>query len=156
MIGNRNEIISWLLDQEEKLFEIKEYKEKRGLRANAYCWTLLGKIARVLNTTKEEVYRDYIRNYGVYRVVTLNNSAVKTFQTLWNGKGLGYISEIVSSNEEYTEIIAYYGTSSYNTKQMSQFIDYMVQEAKQLGIETLPPEEIEKLKRTWENEKNGN
>ena len=152
MIGNSQEIIGWLYNQDiEKTFRIEEYKEKRSLNANAYCWTLIGKIARELVTTKEIVYRDFIKHCGIYRVIRIDNKAVKTFIKLWEEKGLGYIAEETTKDEEYTEIIAYYGSSSYNTKQMSQFIDYIVQEAKQLGIETLPPYKIEELKRMWNN-----
>lgn len=152
MIGSSQEIIGWLYNQDvEKTFKIEEYKEKRSLNANAYCWTLIGKIARELVTTKEIVYRDFIKHCGIYRVIRIDNKAVDTFKKLWEEKGLGYIAEIGSKDEEYTEILAYYGSSSYNTKQMSQFIDYIVQEAKQLGIETLPPNKIEELKRMWNN-----
>lgn len=157
MIGNSEEILHWLFSQEkDKVFKIEEYKKKRSLNANAYCWTLLGKIARKLGTTKELVYRDYIRHFGIYKIITIKENAVKTFKTLWNEKGLGFIAEestLPSIDEDYIDIIAYYGTSSYNTTQMAQFIDYVVQEAKNLNIETLPENDIENLKRMWDNEK---
>jgi hypothetical protein len=46
------------------------------------------------------------------------------------------------------------GSHTYNTKEMSVLIDGVVQEAKELGIETLPDKEIERLKSLWTN--NGN
>ena len=44
---------------------------------------------------------------------------------------------------------AYYGSSQYNTKQMSRLIDMVVEGAKELGIETLTPEELARIKEEW-------
>ncbi len=140
-----------LLKDEEKLeIKIEKYRKKRSLNANAYCWTLIGKIAEEVGNTKEEVYREYIRNKGIYQVITLNNRAVPTFMKLWTEKGLGWLCETSETKiEGLTDVTAYYGTSSYNTKQMAGFVDYIVEEAKTLGIETLPLDEIERLKSLW-------
>ena len=61
LVGTSQEISQWLWVQDrEQLFEIKEYKKKRSLNANSYCWVLLQKLADKLNTTKEELYRNSI------------------------------------------------------------------------------------------------
>ena len=151
MIGNAEECLKWLFNQDkEKLFEIKEHKQKRSLNANAYCWVLIGKIADVIGSTKEEVYRDYILHKGIYRIFTIDNKAANTFIKVWSEKGLGWLCETSESkNEGFIDVVAYYGTSSYNTKQMTNFIDYVVEEAKSQGIETLTPQEIQMLKDDW-------
>ena len=151
MIGKPIEIIQYLYNQDkEKVFEIKEHKVKRSLNANAYCWVLMNKIADVIKSTKEEVYREYIKNKGIFRLITMNKDATNTFIKVWQEKGLGWICDISESKYEgMVDVVAYYGTSSYNTKQMANFIDYVVDEAKNLGIETLPPDEIERLKSLW-------
>lgn len=153
MQGKPLEIINWLYNQDkDKQFEIKEHKEKRSLNANAYCWTLIGQIADVIGRTKEEVYRDYIKNKGIYRVITIDSKAVSTFQKIWSERGLGWLCETMETKiEGLTDVIAYYGTSSYNTKQMANFVDYVVQEAKQLGIQTKEDMEIERMLREWQN-----
>lgn len=126
---------------------IKKRSKKRSLNANAYCWTLIGKIAEKLSTTKTAVYREYIRDCGVYRVVTLSDNAVGTFKHVWEDQGLGWLCETSKSSiKGFTDVVAYYGTSSYNVSQMARFIDYVVEEAKNLGIETLTAREIEALK----------
>lgn len=151
MIGKPIEIIQYLYNQDkEKVFEIKEHKLKRSLNANAYCWVLMNKIADAIKSTKEEVYREYIKNKGIFRLITMNKDATNTFIKVWQEKGLGWICDISESKYEgMIDVVAYYGTSSYNTKQMANFIDYVVDEAKNLGIETLPPDEIERLKSLW-------
>lgn len=152
MVGTPEELVRWLFNQDkDKLYVVEEYKEKRGLRANSYCWTLIGKIATEMNISKEEVYREFIKEHGVYRVITMNTSAVNTFIKVWSERGLGWICDTSETDiEELTDVIAYYGTSCYNKKQMAYFIDYVVEEAKALGIETLTPDEIEKLKSAYE------
>ena len=152
MTGNREEVIKWLLSQDdETLFTIEEYVEKRGLKANAYCWTLISKIADKLGITKIEVYREYIKEKGIYRVITMNSDAVSTFTRVWSERGLGWLCDTSETNiPGLVDVVAYYGTSSYNKKQMASFIDYVVEEAKGLGIETKTPDEIQWLKDTWE------
>lgn len=152
MIGKGQDIIQWLFTQDrEKVYEIKEHKEKRSLTANAYAWVLIGKIADVVGNTKEEVYKEYIKNKGIYRIVTIDEKAASTFIKVWQEQGLGWLCETSTTKiAGLVDVIAYYGTSSYNSKQMANFIDYIVQEAKDLGVETLPPAEIEKLKASWE------
>ena len=150
MIGTSKEIINYLIEQDkDKTFEIKEHKVKRSLNANSYCWVLLQKLADKLNTTKEELYRKYIKEKGIFRTITIDNQAVSTFIHLWQEKGIGWICEVLNEGNTTTDLIAYYGSSSYNTSQMAHFIDYVVEEAKLQNIETLTPQEIERLKENW-------
>lgn len=151
MIGTSQEIVQWLFNQDrEKVFEIKEHKKKRSLNANSYAWVLIGKIADAIGNTKEEVYREYIKNKGIYRIITIDEKAAPTFIKVWEDKGLGWICEKSETKiAGLIDVIAYYGTSSYNSKQMANFIDYVVAEAKELGIETLTPDEIAKMKTLW-------
>jgi hypothetical protein len=41
------------------------------------------------------------------------------------------------------------GSSTYDTKEMSAFIDGIVSDCKELGIETAPTMELEKIKKKW-------
>ena len=144
----------WELDENKK-YQLSEYKEKRSLDSNAYAWVLIGKIANKLHISKEEVYKKNIKEMGKYEILPIKNEAVETFINAWSIKGVGWMCEILSESkiENYTNVIAYYGSSIYDTKEMSIFIDGIVQEAKQLDIETKTPEQIEELKRMWDNEK---
>ena len=150
MVGKPIEIIQFLYNQDkDKVFEIKEHKEKRSLNANSYCWVLLQKLADKLGTTKIELYKKYIREKGIFRTITIDNRAVDTFIHLWEEKGIGWICEVSNKGNTSTDLIAYYGTSSYNTKQMAHYIDFVVDACKEQGIETLTPQEIENLKEKW-------
>lgn len=137
--------------KDDKLLDIKitKHREKRSIQANAYCWELITKISELIGSTKEDVYREYIRQKGIYRLISINNDAVSTFIHLWQERGLGWLCDVLEHDDKESTIYAYYGSSSYNTKQMSDFIDYVVQEAKGLGIPTETPDEIAKMKAMW-------
>ena len=98
---------------------------------------------------KEELYRKYIKEKGIFRTITIDNQAVNTFIHLWEDRGIGWICEVLNEDDKATELIAYYGTSSYNTSQMAHFVDYVVEECKLQNIEVLTPQELEGLKERW-------
>lgn len=161
-VGTRKTKISLLLDtkdtsiveqlkNENKLnLELKKYKKKRSLDCNAYMWVLLQKLQESLNIPKEEIYKDAIKNIGVYEVVPVKDVAVDRFIEAWKHNGIGWVCETTKSKlEGFTNVIAYYGSSTYNSAEMSRLIDLIIQECKQLNIETLTPEQLSILKEEW-------
>lgn len=151
MVGTPIQLIQFLYNQDkEKQFEISEQKKKRSLDANAYMWVLLSKIQEKLKIPKEEIYKDLIQNIGSYEVVPIKNEAVEKFRQAWSKNGLGWITDTTKSKlDGYTNIIAYYGSSTYNTNEMSRLIDLVIQECRQLEIETKSKTELESLLRSW-------
>ena len=128
--------------------EAKKHREKRSLDANAYCWVLVNKLSEKLDMPANEVYRLNIREIGVFEIVPIKDEAVERFKTSWSKNGIGWICEEISKSklDGYTNLIAYYGSSVYNTKEMSKFIDLLVEECKLQGIPTDTPEQIQKYK----------
>ena len=55
----------------------------------------------------------------------------------------------IRSNGTFNAYAMIKGSSEYDTKEMSHFIDGIVAEAKELGIETLPPDELESMMKAW-------
>ena len=99
----------------------------------------------------EEIYKDLIKEIGVYEVVPIKDIAVEKFCDAWSQNGLGWITEITKSKlEGYTNVLAYYGSSTYDTKQMARLIDLVIQECNQYGIETRSQEEIESMLKEWD------
>ena len=132
---------------------IKKHRQKRSLDANAYAWVLLGKIAEVLRVSVVEVYRRIIADMSAFEVVPIRNDAVPKWKATWENNGLGWVVQDLGpckNFENYKNLKCHYGSSTYNSKEMSQFIDLIIQECKQLGIEHLPEYEIERLKEAWE------
>lgn len=137
------------------LFEIlcRVFRKKRSADANAYCWVLCQKLAEKLSEndpkmTKDEVYRLAISKVGIFKdFCGIAESDAKTLRHAWEMLGTGWITEQVdySPDGDAVTVRCYYGSSTYNTKQMSRLIDYLVEDCKELGIETLPPDELRRL-----------
>lgn len=140
-------------DLEDLDITIEKHRKKRSNDANAYCWKLLQEIADRIGSTKEDVYREAIRAKGQFEVIPIRNEAVDKFVKAWSKNGLGWVCELSgrkSKLEGYTNVFAYYGSSTFDTKQMSYFLDYVVQEAKTLGIKTLDDLEFEKMMKEYD------
>ena len=133
--------------------EVKEHRQKRSLDANAYAWVLIGKLAEAMRITTLEVYRQAIQNVGGnYEIIPIKEEAVNHFKKIWEAKGLGWpcVNMGPSRIPGYRNIRAYYGSSTYDTKQMSVLIDCLVQDCKALDIETLSEEKLSLLKEAWD------
>ncbi|MCD7927330.1 MAG: hypothetical protein LUF80_00470 [Oscillospiraceae bacterium] len=130
---------------------VKPRRKRRSLDANAYLWVLLDKLAAALSLPKTEIYRSMIREIGGNSAtVCAVDAAVDSIREAWGHNGLGWISDTLPSKiEGCTNVVLYYGSSTYDTRQMSRLIDMAVQECKAQGIETMPPEELQSLMEAW-------
>ena len=128
---------------------IKKYREKRSLSANAYAWVLITKIAQCTRPpmSKENVYKEMLKSYGqvgVISVLTTKAEPVKRELKYWESAGTGTVD-----GKEFEHIRFWVGSSLYDKHEMALFIDGIASEAKDLGIETLTPQELERMKGEW-------
>jgi len=131
---------------------IKQKRKKRSLDANAYFWTLCGKLGEALKRPDTEVYKTLVRDNGVFQIVPVRNDAIARWVQTWNSHGIGWVCDDLGECKNFTgyhNIKCFYGSSTYNTKEMSRLIDAVVEECKQQKIETMTPDEIEELKQKW-------
>ena len=140
-----------LQGEEKVVVSIKRYRKRRSLDANAYAWVLIGKIAEKTNVPREEVYRSAIKEIGGnYDVVCAQDKAVEALRESWQKNGIGWITDTMPSKiEGCTNVVVYYGSSSYDTHQMSRLINILVQDCEQLGIEVKSQEELDSLLNSW-------
>ncbi len=96
-------------------------------------------IANKIGSTKEEVYREAIREKGIFEQREVAD--IETFNRMWCGLGVGFFTEKVSPCIYNT----YYGSSVYNRRELSAVIDYVVEEAREQGIETMTDNEQQAL-----------
>lgn len=137
--------------------KIGKWREKRSNEANSYLWVLCTKLADKLSEdgiphTKDEIYRSAVQARGIYREQgELPLDFAKTSRTAWEMLGTGWITEQVDFEPDGNRVIVryYYGTSTYNTKQMSRVIDWLVAECQQQGIETKTPDELANMLSLW-------
>lgn len=138
-----------------KEVECKFHRVKRSLDANAYCWVLINKLSAKLNIPPNEIYREAIKDVGDNNYcVPIKNEAIDDYIRVWQGHGIGWIAETMGEckTDGYSYVVTYYGSSIYDSAQMSRLIDIIVTECKEQNIETKTPDEIEKLKGLWGQE----
>lgn len=146
--------ISSLYDElsgKEISFEIKQARKSRSLSANAYAWVLIDKIAEKTGLRKSDVYKHSIKEIGgVSDVICVMDKAVDRLREGWEKNGLGWQTDTLPSKVEgCTNVILYYGSSVYDSKQMAQLIDSLIQDAEMLGIPTITDEQAQRMLGKW-------
>lgn len=155
LLLNERESISSLEEiKEDKLsIEIKKYRKGRSLDANKYFWKLLQEICELQEIDTVENYKQRVKELGIFRQFKIMTQDVETFKKVWTDRGIAWFCEIADTeyigNIEFKIINAYYGSSSFNSKQMSRLIDNLVQDCKAVGIETKTQTEIDSLLSQW-------
>ena len=144
------------LDSGKKyIAEIKQERKARSLNANAYYWRLCGELSSVLRIPPDEIYRQHIRDVGGnYEVIRLASRAVQSFTRSWCAGHVGRVIEDMGTdrnNPDFCYLRVFYGSSDYDTRQMSRLIELMVTDCKAHGVETLTPEEMGRMMLEWEN-----
>ena len=99
--------------------------------------------------TKEQVYKDTIEQVGVFEPMIVSEKAYENFKRIWEKQGLGFIIKEVNRKDKCVKLHCYYGSSSYNTKEMSILLNLLVDLAKNLGLETKTKNEIDSLLKSW-------
>lgn len=140
-----------LKDIEKLSIKIGKHKEKRSLDSNAYAWILMDKLASKMSLSKEEIYRGYVREIGGNSsMVCVQDKAVDKLRQGWSKNGIGWVTETMPSKlDGCTNVVLYYGSSTYDTEQMSRLIDLIVNDCKAQGIDTRTPEEIARMMALW-------
>ncbi len=148
------EIVEQLKNENKLNIDLKKYRKKRSLDANNYFWKLLQELCELAEIDTKEEYKRRVKELGIFRRFRIEKDNVNTFEKMWTSQGIAWFCEIfdteIIGNTEFKIINAYYGSSSFNTKQMSRLIDGVVQDCQMYGIETKTPEEINSLLESWD------
>ena len=123
---------------------VRRWKERRSLDSNSYMWILLTQMALILHTTKEEIYEEMLDRYGIAYTDEDGGHVVVGVKKGLDMKKAGHWKHYKDADCAYWYLLK--GTSEYDTKEMSDFLDRVIEEAKDLGIETATPDELERIK----------
>lgn len=143
----------FIINRRDRVYaaELKEYREKRSLDANAMYWKLTGELAQAIGSVPEDVYRRHIKDIGNYETLCIQKEALHSFSRTWSSGHLGRFVETRESKlPGYVTVLAYYGSSDFDKQQMSMLIDNCIQDCQAAGIETLPADKVALLKEEWE------
>ena len=134
------------LHETEKLsIKIDKYREKRSLNANNYAWKLLTEIGNVLRANKEDIYLLMLKRYGQSEIISvLAHIPINEYVKYCEEAG-----ESELNGKLFKHYKVYKGSSEFDTREMSIFLDGVVSEAKKLGIPTETPDQIARLKALW-------
>lgn len=117
---------------------LKKHRKKRSLDANAFFWATVHDISAKLHIPPEDIYRELIRDVGDnYEIIPIKTEHAERWRENWRAKGEGWICEGMGYSKlaGYENQMCYFGSSTYNTEQMSRLIDLAVEEAKSQGIQ---------------------
>jgi hypothetical protein len=146
---NEEEAVKNLFDdlhEAEKLsIKIDKHREKRSLNANNYAWKLLTEIGNILRVSKEQVYLEMLKRYGQSEIISvLSHIHLQDYVKYYEEAG-----ESKLNGKLFKHYKVYKGSSEFDTREMSIFLDGVVSEAQELGIQTETPEQIARLKSLW-------
>lgn len=138
----------------DKLYdaELKEHREKRSLDSNSYFWLLAGKLASKIHMPVQTIYRQYIKDIGDnFEIVPVRDDAKERWIKNWASRGIGWVCEDLGTSKlpGYTNIVCYYGSSVYDSVQMSRLIELVVNDCKDQDIETATPEELARMENEY-------
>lgn len=134
------------LKDTDLVIDIKKYREKRSLNANAYFWKLCDLIAKKLGSDKDTIYLLQLSKYGVFVDIDIHRDALPALRDKFR-----YVEDFDDGyTGEHTTARCYFGSSQYDKKEMSELIEGTVTDAHDLGIETYTDEEINSLIENWE------
>ena len=134
-----------LKDKEKLSIEVKPYRERRSLNANAYAWVLIGKIADSMRVSKDAIYLYCLKRYGQSELVSvLSTVPVQHYFKYYEEAG-----ESTLNGKHFTHYRVFKGSSEFDTREMAIFIDGVCSEARELNISTETPEELARMKSMW-------
>ena len=162
-IATRKWIISFEVEDAPEVFDktkdkllnidIKQFREGRSKDANALLWACIGEIAAALRTDKWSVYLLMLKRYGQYTYICVPPQAVDMVKRQW--REVEEIGDIKINGRDAIQLLCYYGSSTYDTKQFSALLDGVISEMQEIGLEPPTSEEMRHCLEEWERKTNG-
>jgi hypothetical protein len=132
-----------------------KYREKRSLDANALLWLCIDRIAKSMNPPcdKWDVYLMMLKRYGKFTYICVKPNVVDAMKAQW--RECEVVGEVNINGQEAVQMLCYFGSSTYNTKEFSVLLDGVISEMKEMGLETPTSEDMKRAMELWEKQNNG-
>ena len=141
--------LSALRSADKLTISITKYRKRRSLDANAMLWACIGEMAAELRADKWEIYLKMLRRYGKYTYICVKPSAVEAVKASW--RECEEIGSININGTDAVQLLCYFGSSTYDSKEFSVLLDGVVSEMKELGLTPPPPKHIEEAIAKWKS-----
>lgn len=145
------ELASLITPNVELEITIKQARQKRSINANNFAWELITKLAKAQGITPIEVYKQQVQNMYTYSRELIEVLKFQSSKEEWERDHTGRLLEPIGVSEQHPEYLwvkRYKGTSDYDSREMSHFIDLIVMECENLGIR-VDQSESNKAKESW-------
>ena len=128
---------------------VKKHRNKRSLDSNAYAWVLMQKIAEKIGKSKWEVYLDMLQRYSrAFTHLIVKPNAVQAVMNMY--RTTIDLGEIVVNGQRGHQLQVYFGSSTFDSKEMQVFLEGITETAREMGIQTETPEEIARMNAQWD------
>ena len=128
--------------------ELSKWVKKRSTDANALFWSCISSLSSELRMDKWEAYLLMLKRYGQFTYVCVAPKAVDAVRRQW--RECEVIGDIEINGKQAIQLLCYYGSSTYCSKEFSCLIDGVISEMKELGLETPIPEDVKRSIEEWQ------
>ena len=106
-------------------------------------------IAEVTNTTKWEVYLLCLRRYSrVFTHMIVHPEIIPKLEEEF--RVVVDLGEVMVNGKTGHQVQVYFGSSTFDSKEMSVFLDGIISECRDLGIDVIPQSDIDILNAEWD------
>jgi hypothetical protein len=140
-------------DADKLSIKAVKYRQKRSLDANALLWVMLQSIATTLRADKWQIYLQMLKRYGKYTYICVKPSVVEAVKQQW--RECEELGEVNINGQTAIQMLCYFGSSTYNTKEFSVLLDGVISEMKEMGLDTPTSEDMKRSLEQWERMRNG-
>lgn len=144
--GATAEELERYLDKELRV-KITQYRKKRSLSANALFWACVGQIALATGADSWSIYLKLLRDYGKFTYIMVKPDMVESVKEYWRESQVWNSIDI--NGEKAVQMLVYFGSSNYNTQEMSRLIDGAISDMKDLGLDLPMPQDIQAALEQW-------
>lgn len=130
--------------------EIKQHRNHRSKDANALLWECIGRLAVALRADKWDIYLLMLKRYGQYTYIVVPPNAVEMVARQW--RECEVIGNININGRDGVQMLCYYGSSTYDTKQFSILLDGVISEMKDIGLTVPTSEDMRRSIEEWEKQ----
>ena len=126
---------------EERLtIKAEKYRKKRSLDANGLLWACLGEMAAALGADKWDIYLKMLKRYGKYTYICVKPNVVEAIRREWRCSEV--IGDIEINGQPAVQMLCYFGSSTYDSKEFSVLLDGVVSEMKEMELQPPMGEEL--------------
>ena len=131
----------------ELIINAEPFKDIRSGEANRLLWDCIGKIAKFQGRDKWEVYLESLKKYGQYTYACIKPEAVEAFKESW--RECEEIGELDVNGHKAVQLLCYFGSSTYTTKEFAQLLDGVIEDLTNCGLDRPLSKEMKRALEQW-------